>query len=103
MPTRRYPRLAHPLRRIPGTVRPAPEPGGADVTQHTHGKLLLMTLTQRTSSKGNPYMVGILNGLSVIGFRGEDNEWGETWNVYLQERQPQPQMTAQDSGQRRPS
>jgi hypothetical protein len=53
------------------------------MTIATHGKLKLMTLTQRTSSKGNVYMMEILNGLSVIAFRGEDNEWGETWDIYI--------------------
>jgi hypothetical protein len=44
-----------------------------------------------------------LNGLSVIAFPGEPNEWGEVWDIYLQERQPQPQKASQDNGQRRPS
>jgi hypothetical protein len=72
------------------------------MTQHTYGKLKLMTLTQRTSPKGNQYMLGILNGLSVIVFPGEDNEWGKTWDVYLQKRQPSQKPT-QGHDQRRPS
>jgi len=31
------------------------------MTIQTHGNLKLMTLTQRTSSKGTTYMMGILN------------------------------------------
>jgi hypothetical protein len=70
------------------------------MTVVTTGKLLLMTLTQRVSSKGNEYMQGILGGLNVVAFRGEPSEWGETWNVYLQERAPKP---VQGHGQQRPS
>ena len=71
------------------------------MSQHTYCKLKLLTLTQRTSSKGTEYLMGILNGLSVIAFRGEPNEWGQTWDVYIQERQ-QPQMGAKDTGEQRP-
>jgi|tagenome__1003787_1003787.scaffolds.fasta_scaffold19676724_2 hypothetical protein len=73
------------------------------MTIATHGKLKLMTLTQRTSSKGNVYMMGILNGLSVIAFPGEPNEWGDTWDIYIQERPQKPQGGAQGHGQQRPS
>jgi hypothetical protein len=72
------------------------------MTVHTYGKLKLLTLTQRTSSKGTEYLMGILNGLSVVAFRGEDNQWGQNWDVYIQERQ-QPQRDAQGTGQQRPS
>lgn len=61
------------------------------MTVHTHGKLLLMTLTERTSSRGTQYLQGILNGLSVVAFQGEPNQWGPTWNVFISERQ-QPQQ-----------
>ena len=71
------------------------------MTIQTHGKLKLLTLTQRTSSKGSQYMMGILNGLSVVAFPGEPNEWGPTWDVYIQERQ-QPQNASQARGQQRP-
>lgn len=71
------------------------------MTIATHGsKLKLMTLTERTSSKGTRYFTGILGGLSVIGFHTGQNEWGETWDVFLQERQ---QKAQQGHGQQRPS
>ena len=57
------------------------------MTVVTHGKLKLMQLTERTSAKGTRYLTGILGRLSVIGFHTDQNEWGETWDVFLQERQ----------------
>ena len=73
------------------------------MTVHTHGKLLLMTLTERTSARGTVYLQGILNGLAVVAFQGEPNQWGPTWNVFVQDRQQRPQAHAQHSGQQRPS
>jgi hypothetical protein len=72
------------------------------MTTVTTGKLLLMTLTQRVSGKGNEYMQGILGGLNVIAFKGEPTEWGQTWNVYLQERAPKP-VQSHGHGQQHPS
>lgn len=70
----------------------------------THGKLKLMTLTQRTSGRGTTYLMGILNGLSVVAFPGEDNEWGPTWEVFIQERQQKPQQRGTEPfGAQRPS
>lgn len=71
---------------------------------HQQAKLKIMTLTERTSGRGNIYLQGILNGLSVIAFRGEPNQWGETWDVYLAERsQKAVQASGQQSGERHPS
>jgi hypothetical protein len=67
---------------------------------HQHGKLKIMTLTERRSAKGNTYLQGVLNGLSVIAFRGETTEWGPTWDVYVSERQQKP---TQGNGKPRPS
>jgi hypothetical protein len=50
-------------------------------------------------SKSNTYMMGILNGLSVIAFPGEDNDWGPTWDIYVQER---PQKAIQSGKPQRP-
>jgi hypothetical protein len=66
-------------------------------------KLKLLTLTQRVSAKGTPYLQGILGGLSVVGFQGKDNEWGPTWDLFISERPQKPQGGAQGHGQQRPS
>jgi hypothetical protein len=62
------------------------------MSQHTHGKLKIMTLTVKRSAKGTEYLSGYLNNLSVIAFKGEPTEWGETWDVFVQERQPKGQQ-----------
>lgn len=54
-------------------------------------KVLLTTLTERVSAKGNVYLSGWLAKARVVGFRGEDDEHGHpTWNLYLQEPEPRP-------------
>jgi hypothetical protein len=73
------------------------------MTITTTGKLKLLTLTQRTSAKGTPYLQGILNGLAVVAFRGETTEWGPTWDIYVQERQQKPVQQPQHLGKQRPS
>jgi hypothetical protein len=70
------------------------------MTTHTYGKLKLLTLTERTSGRGTVYLQGILNGLSVVAFRGEETQWGPTWDVFVSERQQKP---PQSCGQQRPS
>jgi hypothetical protein len=50
-----------------------------------NGKVLLTTLWQRTSTRGNEYLSGFLGKAKVIAFRGEPTADGTpTWNVYLQ-------------------
>jgi hypothetical protein len=65
--------------------------------QHTYGKLKLMSLTIKHSQKGTEYLQGFLGNLSVIAFKGEPNQWGETWDIFLQERQPQQGQKKADS------
>jgi hypothetical protein len=49
-------------------------------------KVLLTTLTERTSAKGNVYLTGWLAKARVVGFRGDDDEHGNpVWNLYLSE------------------
>jgi hypothetical protein len=43
------------------------------MTQHTYGKLKLMSLTIKKSSKGTDYLQGYLGNLSVVAFRGKPN------------------------------
>jgi hypothetical protein len=45
--------------------------------------VLLMTLSQRTSGKGNTYLSGWLGKARLVGFRGEDDERGNpVWQIY---------------------
>jgi hypothetical protein len=67
-------------------------------------KIKLMTLTQRQSSKGTSYLYGFLGDTEVIAFKGSGNQWGETWDIYIQERsQKAQQKPAEHFGQQRPS
>ena len=50
----------------------------------TSGKILLTTLYERTSQKGNVYLSGLLGRASVVAFRGEPTADGTaTWDVYV--------------------
>jgi hypothetical protein len=47
-------------------------------------KILLTTLWQCTSERGNEYLSGFLGKARIVGFRGEPREDGTpTWNIYL--------------------
>ena len=47
-------------------------------------KVLLATLWERTSAKGNTYLSGFLGKACVVGFRGEPRPDGTpTWNIFL--------------------
>jgi hypothetical protein len=49
------------------------------------GKVLVCSLWERTSAKGNTYLSGFLGKARIIGFRGEPTADGTlTWNIYLQ-------------------
>jgi hypothetical protein len=76
-----------------------------------NNKVLIATLWQRTSERGNEYLSGFLGKARVIGFRGEPTADGFlTWDLYLQpgkeqeERaetrwlQPRPPSAASDRG-----
>jgi hypothetical protein len=48
-------------------------------------KVLIATLWQRTSGKGNEYLSGFLGKARIIGFRGDPTAGGTpTWNLYVQ-------------------
>ena len=48
-------------------------------------KVLLLTLWQRTSTKGNDYLTGFFGQARVIGFRGEPTAAETpTWDIYIQ-------------------
>ena len=47
-------------------------------------KILLATLWQRTSERGNEYLSGFLGKARIVAFRGEPTPEGvPTWNLYL--------------------
>src|SRR6478672_3135236 len=51
--------------------------------------VLLLTLSERTSGKGNRYMSGWLGKASVVAFAGEPDKHGNpTWDLFVSEPQP---------------
>lgn len=53
---------------------------------NTTPMLKLTTLTCKTSARGTEYLQGILGGLNIVAFKGKTTQWGETWDVFIQER-----------------
>ena len=52
-------------------------------------KVLLLTLSERTSARGNRYMRGWLGRAAVIAFQGEKDEAGNaTWDIYVSTPEP---------------
>jgi hypothetical protein len=59
-------------------------------------RVLLLTLSERTSAKGNPYMSGWLGKASVVAFRGEDDKHGHpTWDLFVSTPEPRPEAGQQ--------
>jgi hypothetical protein len=55
----------------------------------TNPRVLLTTLSVRTSAKGRPYLSGWLGKASVVAFEGEPDRWGNpTWDLFLAEPEP---------------
>jgi hypothetical protein len=69
-------------------------------------RVLLMTLSVRTSAKGNVYLAGWLGRASVVAFSGEPDKFGnETWDVFLAEPEPRdatPKPPARPPGREEP-
>lgn len=64
----------------------------------------LMTLSVRTSGKGNAYLAGWLGKASVVAFAGEPDKFGNpTWNVFLAERGERQERGQDASRSPRPS
>ena len=54
--------------------------------------MLLLTLSRRTSAKGNSYLSGHLGKTSVVGFPGEPDKFGnETWDLFVSPAPPRQQ------------
>ena len=52
-------------------------------------RVLLLTLSERTSGKGNAYLSGWLGRASVVAFRGEDDKHGNpTWDLFVSTPEP---------------
>ena len=53
------------------------------------GKVLLTTLSVRTSAKGRSYLAGFLGKAAVVAFAGEPDKFGnQTWDLFLSEPRP---------------
>lgn len=63
---------------------------GTAVSDYPHRpRVLLATLSQRTSSKGRAYLSGYLGKAKVLGFEGDADKWGNpTWDLYVSEPEP---------------
>jgi hypothetical protein len=49
-------------------------------------RVLLATLSVRTSARGTAYLSGWLGRARVVGFAGERDKWGNpTWNIFVAE------------------
>jgi hypothetical protein len=55
----------------------------------TGPRVLLATLSVRTSAKGRQYLSGWLGKASLVAFEGQPDRWGNPiWDVYLSEPEP---------------
>jgi hypothetical protein len=72
----------------------------------TGARVLLMTLSCRTSKAGRLYLAGWVGKASVVAFAGEPDKFGnETWDVYLSEPEPRdaaPKAAARPPGREEP-
>ncbi len=67
-------------------------------------KILLCSLWQRTSERGNEYLSGFLGKARIIAFRGEPMPEGIlTWDVYLSPGKQQEDPSADRTPRRRAS
>jgi hypothetical protein len=68
----------------------------------TGPRVLLLTLSERTSGKGNRYLSGWLGKASVVAFRGEDDKHGNpTWDLFVSEPQPRAEQRRPEAEQER--
>jgi hypothetical protein len=70
----------------------------------TGNRVLLMTLSCRTSAKGNSYLAGWLGKASVVAFAGEPDKFGNpTWDVFLAEPEPKREAAQKPPAPQAPS
>src|SRR3954452_20518127 len=76
--------------------------GAGAVAMSTGPRVLLLTLSERTSGRGNRYLSGWLGKASVVAFPGEDDRHGNpTWDVFVSTPEPRAesgQTQARDAG-----
>jgi hypothetical protein len=66
-------------------------------------RVLLLTLSERTSAKGNAYLSGWLGKASVVAFRGEDDKHGNpTWDLFVSTPEPRAEAGQERDPARRP-
>jgi hypothetical protein len=64
----------------------------------TGPRVLLLTLSERTSGKGNRYLSGWLGKASVVAFAGEPDRHGNpTWDLFVSEPQPRAEAGAKSA------
>ena len=58
-------------------------------------RVLLATLSVRTSARGRPYLSGFLGKARVVAFEGEPDRWGNaTWDIFVAEPEPRDASAA---------
>jgi hypothetical protein len=74
---------------LPDIARPTRWRTDSTVSGGRQPKVLLMTLSERTSAKGRRYFSGWLGKASAVAFEGEPDKFGNpTWDLYAAEPQP---------------
>ncbi len=69
---------------VPDIARPRRWRQDATVSGGRQAKVLLMTLSERTSGKGRRYFSGWLGKASVVAFEGEPDKFGNpTWDLFV--------------------
>ena len=62
-------------------------------------RVLLLTLSRRTSAKGREYLSGYLGKTSVVGFPGEPDKFrNETWDLFVSPAPPRQQSPPAQRG-----
>jgi hypothetical protein len=65
----------------------------ASLSRPHEPKVLLLTLSERTSARGNKYMRGWLGRAAVVAFQGEKDEAGnQSLDVYVSTPEPRPDV-----------
>lgn len=64
-------------------------------------RVLLATLSVRTSARGRPYLSGFLGRARVVAFEGKPDKWGNaTWDIFVAEPGPK---AARSNSEEQPS
>lgn len=66
-----------------------------DMRTMSASRVLLTTLSRRTSTKGNEYLAGWLGKASVVAFPGQPDKFGNpTWDLFLSQPEPRDGLPA---------